>query len=171
MMAEYITVGKVTAPFGIRGEVKVVPLTDFPERFSNKGRYYLSKQNLFKAVEIQDVKIRSRDIIIKFAGVDTRETAQEYRNALLQVPREDVLPLPKGHYYHYQIVGLLVETEGGTVLGRVTEVLETGSNDVYLVKDDQGREFLLPALKEVIRDIDLEKGLMLVRPLPGMLED
>ena len=84
---------------------------------------------------------------------------------------EEVLPLPKGHYYHYQIVGLLVETEGGTVLGRVTEVLETGSNDVYLVKDDQGREFLLPALKEVIRDIDLEKGLMLVRPLPGMLED
>lgn len=171
MMAEYITVGKVAAPFGIRGEVKVVPLTDFPERFSNRGRYYLSKQNLFKTVEIQEVKIRGRDIIIKFEGIDSPEAARKYRNALLQVPRSEVLPLPEGHYYHYQIVGLLAITEDGTLLGRVAEVLETGSNDVFLVKDDQGRECLLPALKEVVRKIDLEKGMLLVCPLPGLLED
>lgn len=170
-MAEYITVGKVAAPFGIQGEVKVIPLTDFPERFTKGGSYYLSKQNLFKEVEIQGVKIRGREIIMKFEGIDTPEIARVYRNALLQVPLGDVLPLPEGHYYHYQIVGLLAITKDGSVLGRVAEILETGSNDVYLIKDDQGREFLIPALKEVVRDIDLEKGLMLVHPLPGLLEE
>ncbi|CEO88451.1 MAG TPA: 16S rRNA processing protein RimM [Syntrophaceticus sp.] len=170
-MAEFITVGKVAAPFGIQGEIKVIPLTDFPERFSRGGSYYLSKQKMFKEVEIQGVKIRGREIIIKFEGIDTPEDARVYRNALLQVPRGEVLPLPEGHYYHYQIVGLLAATEDGTVLGKVAEILETGSNDVYLVKDDQGREILIPALKEVVREIDPDKGLMLVRPLPGLLED
>lgn len=86
-MAEFITVGKVAAPFGIQGEIKVIPLTDFPERFSRGGSYYLSKQKMFKEVEIQGVKIRGREIIIKFEGIDTPEDARVYRNALLQVPR------------------------------------------------------------------------------------
>lgn len=170
-MAEYITVGKVAAPFGVRGEVKVIPLTDFPDRFYQGGHYYLSKQNIFKEVEIQGVKIKGREIIIKLEGIDTPEDARKYQNALLQVPQDEVWPLPQDHYYHYQIVGLLAITEEGIVLGRVTEVLETGSNDVYLVKDEQGREYLLPALKEVVRQIDLDKNVMLIRPLPGLLED
>jgi 16S rRNA processing protein RimM len=171
MMAEYITVGKVTASFGVRGEVKVIPLTDYPERFKEDGHYYLSKKNLFMEVEIQGVKIRDREIIIKFKGIDSPEAAQIYRNALLEVPRGDVFELPDDHYYYFEIVGLLAVTEEGAILGRVIEIIETGSNDVYLVENEQGREILLPALKEVIREIDLEKGTMLVRPLPGLLEE
>lgn len=169
-MAEYINVGKVVAVFGVRGEVKVIPLTDFPERFSEKRHYLLSKQNQSKVVEIEDVRFREKGIILKLKGIDTPEDAGEYRNAMLQVPRDDAWPLPEGHYYQFQILGLLVSTEEGVVLGRVTEILETGSNDVYLVKNDQGKEYLLPAIKEVVKEIDLDKGRMLVRPLPGLLE-
>ncbi len=171
MMDEYITVGKVAAPFGVQGKVRLIPLTDYPERFKEDGHYYLAKQNLFMEVEIQGVKIRDGEIIIKLQGIDTPEAAHIYRNALLQVPRRDVMKLPNGHYYHFQIVGLLAVTEESAILGRVIEIIETGSNDVYLVRDEQGREILLPALKEVIREIDLEKGTMLVRPLPGLLEE
>lgn len=126
-MAEYITVGKVAASFGVRGEVKVIPLTDYPERFKEDGHYYLSKQNLFMEVEIQGVKIRDREIIIKLKGIDTPEAAQIYRNALLQISRGDVLELPDDHYYYFEIVGLLAVTEEGAILGRVIEIIETGS--------------------------------------------
>jgi 16S rRNA processing protein RimM len=154
----------------MRGEVKVIPLTDFPERFSRGGVYHLSKQNLFEKVIIQNSRSTGREIIIKFEGIDTPESARRYRGALLQVPRDDLLPLPEGRYYHFQIVGLLAVTEDGAVLGKVADILQTGSNDVYLIKSDQGKELLLPALKDVVREIDLEKGLMVIRPLPGLLE-
>ena len=84
---------------------------------------------------------------------------------------EDLWPLPDGSYYHFQIVGLTVFTVDGVPLGEVVDILETGSNDVYVIRDDEGKEHLLPALKDVVKDIDLEKGLMLVQPLPGLLEE
>jgi 16S rRNA processing protein RimM len=169
-VVEYITVAKIAAPFGVRGEVKVIPLTDFPERFSTKRRYFLSKGNLIREVDAQVVALRKREFIMKIDGIDTPEQAGEYRNARLQVPREEAWPLPEGHFYHFQVVGLQVLTEEGTILGTVADIIETGSNDVYLVKDEQGKEILIPALKEVVKDIDLKNGLMLIRSLPGLLE-
>jgi 16S rRNA processing protein RimM len=169
-VSEYITVGKITAPYGVQGAVKVIPLTDFPERFSAKRHYFLVKEKLKREVDAWVVGRRKRELIIKIDGIDTPEQAREYRNALLQVPREEVWPLPEGHFYHFQLIGLQVKTEEGTVLGTVVDILETGSNDVYVLKDEQGKEFLIPALKEVVKGIHPEEGLMLVRPLPGLLE-
>jgi len=169
-VSEYITVGKITTPHGVKGAVKVIPHTDFPERFSAKRHYLLVKDNLKREVIAWMVGRGKREFIIKIDGIDTPEEASEYRNALLQVPQEEVWPLPEGHFYHFQIIGLQVQTEEGTILGTVVDILETGSNDVYVIKNEQGKEFLIPALKEVVKGIHLEKGLMLVRPLPGMLE-
>lgn len=170
-MADYITVGKIAAPFGLRGEVKVIPYTDFPERFVQTRRLFLNKDGLFREANIERVTCRERDIILKIKGIDSPEEAAEYRQALLQIPRDEAWPLPEGSYYHFQIIGLSVATADGLVLGRVAEILETGSNDVYVVRDDKKKEYLIPALKDVVRDIDLEKGLMLIQPLPGLLEE
>ncbi len=169
-MDEYIAVGKIVAPFGVRGEMKMLSLTDFPERFTQDVDYYLYKQKRVKMVNIEGVKNRDKDMIIKLEGIETPEDAEIYRNALLKISKDDVVPLPKDHYYHYQLVGLSVSTEEGVVLGKVTEIVETGSNDVYVVKSDQGKEILIPALKEVVRSVDLNKGSIVVRPLLGLLE-
>jgi 16S rRNA processing protein RimM len=170
-VSEYITVGKIAAPYGVQGAVKVIPLTDFPERFSAKRHYFLVKGSLKLKVDAWLVGRSKRQLIMKIDGIDTPEEAREYRHALLQVPREEVWPLPEGHYYHFQVIGLQVQTEGGALLGTVVDILETGSNDVYVLKDEQGKEFLIPALKEVVKGIHPEKGLMVVRPLPGLLEE
>lgn len=170
-MADYITVGEIAAPFGLRGEVKVIPYTDFPERFVQTRRLFLNKDGLFREANIERVTCRERDIILKIKGIDSPEEAAEYRQALLQIPRDEAWRLPEGSYYHFQIIGLSVATADGLVLGRVAEILETGSNDVYVVRDDKKKEYLIPALKDVVRDIDLEKGLMLIQPLPGLLEE
>ncbi len=169
-VSEYITVGKITSPYGVKGAVKVIPLTDFPERFSAKRRYFLVKEKLKREVDAWLVGRSKRELIMKIDGIDTPEEARVYGNALLQVPQEEVWPLPEGHYYHFQIIGLQVQTEEGTILGTVVDILETGSNDVYVLKDEQGKELLIPALKEVVKGIHLEKGLIVVRPLPGLLE-
>lgn len=170
-MAEYITVGKIATSFGIRGEVKVIPYTDFPERFAQTKRLFLCKKEFCREVELEAVSYSGKFIILKLVGIDSPEKAAEYRNALLKVSHEDLWPLPDGSYYHFQIVGLTVFTVDGVPLGEVVDILETGSNDVYVIRDDEGKEHLLPALKDVVKDIDLEKGLMLVQPLPGLLEE
>lgn len=170
-MTDYITVGKIATSFGIRGEVKVIPYTDFPERFAQTKRLFLCKKDFFREVEIETVNYSGEYIIVKLMGIDSPEEAAEYRNALLQVPREDLWPLPEGSYYHFQIVGLTVFTVDRLFLGQVVDILETGCNDVYVVRDDKGKEYLLPALKDVVKEIDLEKGLMFVQPLPGLFEE
>ncbi|AFV11248.1 16S rRNA-processing protein RimM [Thermacetogenium phaeum DSM 12270] len=170
-MFDYITVGEITATFGVRGEVKVIPYTDFPERFEKTRKFFLNKDGLLREVWIERAAIREKDVILKIKGIDTPEEAAEYRRALLQIPPDEVWPLPPDSYYRFQIIGLTVTTADGVALGRVADILETGSNDVYVVRDNEKREYLIPALKDVIKDIDLEKGLMVIQPLPGLLEE
>jgi len=170
-MSDYITVGEIAAPFGVRGEVKVIPYTDFPERFEKTRKLFLNKDGLLREVCIDRAILREKDVILKIKGIDTPEEAAEYRRALLQIPRDEVWPLPADSYYRFQIIGLTVTTADGVALGRVADILETGSNDVYVVRDNGKREYLIPALRDVIKDIDLEKGLMVIQPLPGLLEE
>jgi 16S rRNA processing protein RimM len=170
-MSEYITVGKITTSCGIKGEVKVIPYTDFPERFAHTKRLFICKEGFRCEVELERANCCGKYIIMKLEGIDSPEKAAEYRNALLQIPRDEVWPLPEGSYYHFQIVGLKVFTVDGLFLGQVVDILETGSNDVYVIRDDRKKEHLLPALRDVVRDIDLEKGLMVVQPLPGLFEE
>ncbi len=107
---------------------------------------------------------------MKFAGYDTPEAAAKLRGQVVQILAEEAAPLPQGQYYHHQIVGLEVFTTEGERLGAVEEILETGANDVYLVRRDDGREILLPAIQDVIQEIDLEHKRMVVRLMPGLVE-
>ena len=119
-------------------------------------------------VIVEESRPQGKLVVLKFEGVDTVEDAQALRGEFLSIPAEDLAPLPEGEYYHYQIIGLEVWTTGGQFLGHIVEVMETGSNDVYVVRSDDG-EALIPATEDVVQSIDLERGRMEIEAIPGLL--
>lgn len=171
---EFVAIGEIVAPHGLRGEVRVVPLTDFPARFKATSQVLLGPPGGEPAggpVAVERARLSGRFVLAKLAGVDSLEAADRLRGRLLFVPRAHVAPLPEGRYYVFDLVGLAVETEDGALLGEVAEVLANPANDLFVVRPaGGGREILLPALKSVVREIDLPGGRMVVRLLPGMVE-
>lgn len=167
----YVVVGKVRRPHGIRGEVRVEILTDYPERIDQHDYLYLAHPETpddVERYELESVRPHKGILLVKLAGCDDRDTAEELRGMLVQVPLEDAVPLEEGEYYHFQLEGMDVETETGEWLGRVGEVLRGGAHDVYLVRGPRG-EVLLPAVEDVILELDLEVRKMTVHLLPGIL--
>jgi len=159
----YLVVGKVVAPWGTRGELKVAILTDFPDRFRELKRVYLGDRSLM----VEGHRRLGRWVILRLEGCADRNSAEKLRGELVQIPLEEAVPLSEDEYYIYQIVGLEVWTKEGEHLGRVSEVLFTGANEVYVVEGGQG-EILLPAIEDVIKEVDLEGGRLVVEPLEGM---
>lgn len=167
----FVAVGRITSPHGWRGAVRVEPHTDFPERFRELRTVHVALPAGRRELEIQEVKGQGRFLLVKFVEINSLEEAEALRGAWVEIPRGATRPLPADHYYVYELIDLPVYTEEGAFLGYVEEVLRTGSNDVYLVRDqEQGKEILLPATKEVVRSVDLEKGEIRVRLLPGLGE-
>lgn len=165
MSENFFTVGRIVAPWGIRGEVKVEILTDNPKRFAPNSHVFLKGS----PVLIERARAIGKSAVVKLKGVDTRNDAEALRDQVLEVPEADLMPLKPGEYYEHQIIGLLVRTKEGDVLGTVTEVLYTGSNDVYVVRGEK-KEYLIPAIADVVQEIDLERGQIIIEPLPGLLE-
>jgi len=166
----YITIGKVLKPVGLAGEVKVLPLTSFLDRFrSLKQVRILIGQNA-QRVDVRAVRYDSRFVFFSLGGVDSPEAADGLRGGFLQVPEAERHPLPAGSFYQYELIGLSVLTETGVPVGQVSEVIETGGNDVYMVRSDAG-EYGIPALASVVRKIDLAGRQMIIRPIPGLLPD
>ena len=159
MKNKFISIGKIVAPHGVRGDVRVVPLTDFPDRFQGMKQIMLEDG---VSLTVENVKYHNQFILLKFQGLDDMNAVEKLRGKQIQVTRDALVKLPEGHYYTFDIVGLKVQTETGEELGVVTDVIQTGSNDVYVAEQD-GRTTLIPALKEVVLRIDLAGGLMLVR--------
>ena len=165
MSEAFFVVGRILAPWGVRGEVKIEVLTDYPERFAPRARVFMKGQPL----EVERSRRVAKHAILKLAGVDTRNDAEALRNQLLEVPESELMPLQPGEYFEHQIIGLQVYTTEDVYLGRVEEILRTGSNDVYLVREGK-KERLIPAIAEVVRAIDVPGGRMTIEPLPGLLE-
>jgi len=161
----HLVIGKVTAPRGVRGELKVAIETDDPQRFSLLREVYLG--DALVRFEVKRARLHGGQALLQLCGIQDRTAAEEWRNAYVYVPVEDALPLGDGEYYYHQIEGLTVMSIEGEVLGQVTEVLPTGANDVYVVQGTEG-ELLLPALKSVIIRVDLDAGTMLVRVPDGL---
>lgn len=155
-------VGQIVAPHGVRGDVRVVPLTDQPERFHSLAALFLQDGSL---LSLEKAGVHKGQALLKFRGYDSREAADRLRGQQLYIDRKDALPLPAGHYYTADILGLrVVNEQTGEDLGEVVQILETGSNDVYVVRQAGRRQdVLVPALKSVVREIDLDAGLMRVR--------
>jgi 16S rRNA processing protein RimM len=146
--------------------VKVEVLTDFPERFAQAEAFYVGEDH--RLVHLERSAGHKGSLLLKFAGYETPEACAELRDQVIYIPIEEAMPLPEGEYYIYQIVGLDVWTDEGERLGRLTEVWETGANDVYVI-DRDGKNVLLPAIPDVVQEIDLEQGRITVHVLDGLM--
>lgn len=167
---QYITIGKIVNTQGHRGEVRVMPLTDFPERFTDMKSVLVKTGDRMERRAVERTYRHKKFAVLKFAGVDDMDAALELKNSLLLVTRDELTPLPEGSYYIFDLVGLEVRTVDGRPLGAIADVIQTGANDVYVVENPGRKQLLIPALKQVVRQIDLAAGNMVVELPPG-LED
>lgn len=167
-MEDLLQVGVITSTHGVRGEVKVFPTTDDAARFKKLKKVILDtgKENI--ELEIAGVKFFKNMVILKFKEFDNINDVEKYRQKKLYVTRENAVKLKKNEYFIADLIGLTVQTDEGEALGELTDVLQTGANDVYVIQTADGEEILLPAIKECIKEVDVDGGSMLVHMMPGL---
>lgn len=170
-MEERFQVGVITAPHGVKGEVKVFPTTDDVKRFKRLKEVILDLGKEERRLEIEGVKFFKQFVILKIKGIDTPEEAGKYRQKSLYVTRENAVRLGKDEYFIADLMGLKVYGEDDREIGVLREVLETGANDVYIIDMNDGRELLLPAIKECVLHVDIEAGKMQIHILDGLLDE
>ena len=168
-MLPNLEIGQIVNTFGIKGMVKVKPFTDDIGRFDELKTVYVEKNSTQTEYEIEEVKYHKDMVLIKFKGIDKVEQAEILRNSYLTVSRDSVEKLEEGRYYIVDLLGLEVYTDEQILLGTLEDIFNTGSNDIYVVKDKQGKQILLPAIQDVIKQIDIENKKIIVHLLPGLI--
>lgn len=170
MAEELIKIGQITSPHGVRGEVRIFPLTDFPERFATLRRALLGPDA--RPVEIRSRGMVKNMVILQIDGVEDREQAEKLRLQYVQVPKSEVHPLPEGHHYVFDLIGLDVVDPEGKLLGKLVNVTtESPAHDIYVVETAPRKRYMVPAVKTFVKEIDLAGGRVVVQPIPGLLED
>jgi 16S rRNA processing protein RimM len=170
-----ITIGQISRVRGLKGEMVVLPLTDDPKRFSELKKVFLSKDEKIAQFEVEKARTGFKTksykdrVLLKLKGVESPEDAKKLVGSFLEIERDDLIKLPEGRYFIFDIIGLKVITTEEREVGRVKEVISLPANDVYVVQGDQ-REYDIPAIKEVVKEIDLNKKIMIIKPLKGLLE-
>ena len=159
MKDNLIAVARITIPHGVRGEVKLQPLTDFPRRFEETEFLLLADGT---RLILESARLQRDTVLAKFRGMDTPEVWIPFRHQELYVTEDALMPLPTGQFYIHQLLGIEVFDEQGAALGIVDNVLQTGSNDVYVVKTPTNEEILLPAIDTVVKQIDMTGRRMIV---------
>ena len=169
-MEDLLQVGVITSTHGIRGEVKVFPTTDDPNRFRKLKQVILDTGKEQLEMEIASVKFFKNMVIVKFKGIDDINDVEKYRKAGIYVTRENAIPLGENEYFIADLIGLRVISDEEEELGVIDDVLQTGANDVYIVKKEQTPDLLIPAIKDCIKNVNIEEGTMIVHLLPGLRE-
>jgi len=169
-MQKEFQIGAIASVHGVRGEVKVFPTTDEPEKFKRLKSVMLKTEKEQREVKLQSARFFKNMAIVKLEGIESPEEAQKYRGATLWISREQAVPLRKDEYYRADLIGLKAVTEEGEELGILTDVLETGANDVYEVTLQDKSKVLFPAIKSCILEVAPEKGFMTVHVMEGLLE-
>ncbi len=168
-MQEYFEIGQIVNTFGIKGEVKVNPFTDDLERFEELKSILVVKNKQLVEFEIENVRYQKHLVILKLKNIEDMNTAEKYKGCYIKIHRKDARKLPEGTYFIADIIGSDVITDDGKLLGKVDDIYNTGSRDIYVVKDELGKQILLPNIKEVILDIDIEKQVVTVHLLDGLI--
>ena len=167
---EWATIGKIVAPFGIRGELKIRPFTDIPDRFVTLEAIYLSPD--YSRRVIKGVRpYKGEMLLLKLDGVNDATTAETLRDYELCIPSDELAELPPDAYYQHDILGLQVFRLDDRFVGVISEIMPTGGNDVYVITADDGQHFLIPAVKQVIKQIDLVRRVMYIDPIKGLLDE
>lgn len=170
-MVDLLQVGVITSTHGIKGEVKVFPTTDDPTRYSYLKDVILDTGKEKIDLKVSGVKYFKQYVIVKFKGINDINDIEKYKGSTLWVTRENAVPLEENEYFIADLIGLKVVTDEGEEFGELTDVMQTGANDVYVVetyKDKQ--EVLLPVIDECVLDVDLEKGIVMVHIMEGLLD-
>lgn len=169
-MEQFLRVGVISSTHGIRGEVKVYPTTDDPERFLDLDEVILDTGREHKILEIEGVKFFKNQVILKFKGYDNIHDIEKYLKKDLLVDREHAVELGENENFIADLIDMEVATDEGKVLGTLTDVIETGANDVYAVKTPEGKEILLPAIRDCILDVNVDEKRMTVHVMEGLLD-
>ena len=165
----YLAIGFIRRPHGVKGEVIMDLHTDFPERIKPGRKVYIGDRH--ESATLGSVREHGNGILVRIRGYDTPETAGRFRNQWVYVKTTEVPPLPEGQHYKYELIDMQVIDDAGNPLGTLTDILETGANDVYIVKNEAGKEILLPAIPSVILETDMEARVMKVHLLDGLIEE
>lgn len=168
-MQEFLEIGQIVNTFGIKGMVKVKPFTDDITRFDDLKKVYVEINKIRKIYEIEEVKYHKDMVLIKFRGIDKIEEAELLRNSYLKINRNDEPDLEEGTYYIVDLIGLEVYSDEGNLLGKIDDIFNNGSSDIYVVKDELGKQLLLPAISDVVKEINLEESMMIVHILKGLI--
>ena len=169
-MEQFLRVGVISSTHGIRGEVKVYPTTDDPERFLDLDEVILDTGREHKILEIEGVKFFKNQVILKFKGYDNINDIEKYLKKDLLVDREHAVELGENENFIADLIDMEVVTDEGKILGTLTDVIETGANDVYAVKTPEGKEILLPAIRDCILDVNVDEKRMTVHVMEGLLD-
>jgi len=166
-----ITIGVIGRPQGIKGEVRITSQTDWPDRFLELSNVFLDPPNGDGyQVEVKKARFQGKQIILKLAGIEDRNSAESLRGSHLKVTEESCSELPDGFYHIHDLIGMAIKTTSGTTLGFLTDVLKMPAHDVYVV-DCNGKEVMIPAVKEFVKKINLSGREMIIEPIEGLLGD
>jgi 16S rRNA processing protein RimM len=169
MQAELVAIGVVTRPHGVRGVLKIWPYFFLEKVLDRFSQVWLTQDQKIRIFTKQWYRQRGRFGHLKLEGFEDADAIEPYRGWQVSVPRKDLPPLPEGQYYSFQIIGLMVIAEDGTEIGPVTDVLFMPAHDVYVVRTE-GKEVLIPAVREFIQEIDLAVGRVIIRAIPGLID-
>ncbi|HWI60288.1 MAG TPA: ribosome maturation factor RimM [Symbiobacteriaceae bacterium] len=170
MAEDLVKIGQITSPHGVQGEVRVYPLTDFPERFKTLRQVLLGPEA--RPVGIRFQGMVKNMVILAIDGVADRDQADKLRLQYVQVPKSEVHKLPAGHYYVFDLLGLDVVDPEGKLLGKLVDVTtDSPAHDIYVVETAPRKRFMVPAVKQFVKSIDLARGKIVVEPIPGLLEE
>lgn len=167
-MQEYLDVGKIVNTHGIKGELKVIPLTDNPDRFNDLEWVYIEKAGIFEKFDIEHVKFFKNSVLVKLKDVNDMSAAQSFKELFMKIDRDHAIKLPENTWFICDLLDCLVFETSGNLLGRLKEVLQTGSNDVYVVADENGKQLLIPALKSVVKEVLPEQQRIVVELPEGL---
>ena len=170
-MQEYFEIGQIVNTFGIKGEVKVKPYTDDIQQFKKLKTILVEKNKATTEMKIVEAKFHKEMVLLKLEGVDDMNEAEKLKGASIKIHRKDARKLDKDEYFIADILGSDVYTDTGSYLGKVDDIYNSGAQDIYVVKDELGKQILLPSIKEVILDIDIEKQKVTVHLLKGLVDD
>ncbi len=169
MKKEMLEIGQIVNTFGVKGMVKIVPYTDDVKRFDELKEVYVITKTQKTKYKIEEIKYHKNMVLAKLEGIDTMNDAEMLKQSSVQIERKDAIPLDENTYFIVDLIGLKVVTDNHKELGNLVDIYNTGSNDIYVVKDELGKQILLPAISDVIKKIDMENKLITVHLVKGLV--
>lgn len=169
MSEQLMEIGQIVNTYGIKGFLKVVPYTDDIKRFEKLKRIYIQTKKSLETVIIEEVKYAKNLVLLKIKGIDNINDAEIYKNCYIKIDRSDAVELPEDSYFIIDLIGIKVYTDEGEELGNIIDVFPTGANDVYVVKNELGKQVLLPAIGDVIKNVDIKNKKMVVHLIEGLV--